>query len=159
MSLVPSLEMNRHGFEIFVAPHETMCAACAEDRLDDLRAAPHRYLRFPGGFSPSHVIQLGAAVTSLTGVSEDFGNERNRSEPRDMLFVDRLTTDWVRAAAKLSLSRSTEIEELWIRSCAEEEGDIPSWASEPREVLIEEFLRLCTVATSASTDLVMVWRL
>jgi hypothetical protein len=153
--------MSADGFELFVGPHETICLCCDEQRLEQFRAnqPQDRYLRFPAGFSASQILQLGEAVTSITGVPEDFGNDTDREESVDMLFVDRLTHEWVAAASKLASYNSGQIEKLWIEACVAEEGERPSWASEPRNALIAQFLHLCVSATSAKTDLVMVWRL
>ena len=76
-----------------------------------------------------------------------------------MLFVDRLTPGWVEATSKLSSYNSPRIEKLWIDAYIAEEGERPSWADESSEKLIGQFLALCVSATSAKTDLVMVWRL
>ena len=152
--------MSAKGFELFVAPHEVVCRSAAEDRLEQLRSEPTvRYLRFPKSFAPSHILQLGEAVSVITGVLEDFGNDRDREEPREMVFVDKLTPEWVKATSKLSSHNSLRIEKLWIDAYITEEGERPSWANEPRKELIDQFLKLCAVAASAETDLVMVWRL
>jgi hypothetical protein len=152
--------MSAGGFELFVAPHETVARCCEEQRLEELRATPaDRSLRFPAEFSPSQILQLAEAVTFITGVEEDFGNQSDRVEPEEMLFVDRLTPEWVAAAGKLPSSEAGRVEQLWIKACVAEEGERPSWAGESRSALVTHFLQLCAAADLAGTDLVMVWRL
>lgn len=149
------------GFDIFVGSFEDICQVCSDNRRGEYRhcEGPDRHLAFPGGFSPSDILQLGAAVTSLTGVADDFGSDNDRREPKGGLFVDRLTPEWVEAAATLPPDSAQEIEARWIAGYVEVEDRRPPWATQPQGALIRRFLELCARSSSEKDDLVMVWEL
>lgn len=147
------------GFEIYVAPFEAVCQACGQDRLDDLRRGnvTKNLLGFPQPFTASQIVQLGKAVSLTTGIDAEFGTDENRREPQSCVFVDRLDARWVEAAAGLGRGDLEQIQVQWVTACSNDEGERPAWADDNHAALIERFIELCHIATSAKTDLVMVW--
>lgn len=146
---------------MYVAPYGAVCEACEQDRLNELRIGEFtkHYLHFPRPFTASHILQLGDAVSSLTGVFAEFGTAENRQEPAECVFVDRLDKAWVKAASFLDPSLVNEVLVRWRYACMEDEGESPQWASDDQTILVSQFLTLCRIAARTQTDLVMVWSL
>lgn len=149
--------MPEFGFKVCVAGIDAVSEACEQNLVLTDCAFAGQVLSFPHPFSPSQILQLGEAITSLTGVSGDFGTDENRREPASCLFVDRLDRDWVDAAALLELSLAELVQARWIAACMLDEGETPAWATVDRTSLVRRFLEFCRTATETETDLVMVW--
>jgi len=149
------------GFDLFVGSFDEICRSCAEGVLDDYREGQpdDHHIAFPPSFSPSHILQLGAAVTSLTGVEGDFGNDSDRRELEGCLFADRLTADWVLATSALPFDVAEELKTRWTAACVADEGEEPPWAQEAHREVLVRFLALCKAAAREKSDLVMVWEL
>lgn len=153
--------MSEPAFEIYVASFEAVCQECAENRLFALRQGKltEDFVSFPPPFAASQIVQLGDAISDFTGIAAEFGCDDNRREPQGCLFVDRLVKDWVEAAARLQADHAVLIQFQWAIACNNDEGEWPIWRADNHARLIERFLELCRIATSAKTDLVMVWTL
>ena len=151
--------MAHTGFYVLAGSFNQVSYLCAHEGLDGLvKATPSgNIMHFPKQYAASQIMQLGTAVTSLTGVPQDFGNETGRSEPEACLFVDRLDRKWVAALSALSNDKVNEIQQLWVLECIKEEGERPSWGHSDKSDLINIFVRLCQKATEAEEDLLMVW--
>jgi hypothetical protein len=151
--------MTDPAFEIYAASWVTVCEACNTERFDDLRSGTitRQFMFFPAEFSESQIIQLGEAVTSLTGVESDFGRAENRREPSGCVFVDLLHPEWVKGAALLRAGSAVEIADRWIAACTVVYREPPVWAEHDPVDLVQRFLELCRVAVRDHTDLVMVW--
>ena len=144
-------------FELCVASMNKVCEAIEAGH--DLPCSPDEYVKFPDPISPSQIIQLGEAVTSLTGVSAEFGLEDNREEPIGCVFVDRLDAAWVSAASLLEPSTAKEIGIRWVAACTDAEREKPPWAEWDKADVVGRFLNLCKMSVATNTDLVMVWEL
>jgi hypothetical protein len=144
-------------FEVCVAPMDAVCQA-----IEAGRDVPHgvgMHVVFADPVSPAQIIQLGEAVSRLTGVQAEFGDDANRREPVGCVFVDRIDAAWVRAASHLQPSTASEICARWAAACTDAERERPTWGDTDQTGTVLRFLELCRKSTATNTDLVMVWEL
>ena len=152
--------MSHGGFGIYLGFYKEVCSICTNhgfEALADNRAI-NGYIQFPTNVAPSHILQLGDAMTALTGVASDFGNHQDRCEAEPLVFVDLLDPTWVSAVGALNITGS-DVQALWTSECLKQEGETPSWAKEDHSRLIESFLRLCEQAATTRKQVIMVWQL
>lgn len=126
------------------------------------REVPHgagMHVLFADPISPAQIIQLGEAISHLTGVQAEFGDDANRREPVGCVFVDRIDAAWVRAASLLRPSMAGEICARWAAACTDAERERPAWSDADQTDTVRRFLELCRTSTDTNTDLVMVWEL
>jgi hypothetical protein len=151
--------MQHPAFEIYAGDAEVIRAACATDRLDDLRAGhvtPY-FVLFPEPFTASDILLVERAVAAIAGRSEPL--EIDRTEVDGGLFVDRLATSWVASVAVLDAADANALQLEWGRAYQAQENVQPEWSATNRANLLTQFIRVCQKAVEAKLDLVMVWLL
>src|SRR6185295_5961000 len=93
--------MRHPAFEVYAGDAEAVQAACAGDRLDDLRTGkvtPYLAL-FPEPFTASDILLVESAVTAIAGRCDPL--EIDRIEIDGGLFVDKIAAPWVASVAAL----------------------------------------------------------
>jgi hypothetical protein len=152
--------MQKHpAFEIYAGNVEEIRAACAADRLDDLRSGkvtPYLAL-FPEPFTASDISLVEKAVAEIVGRSEPL--EFDRTEEQGCLFVDKIATPWVNSVAGLGPHNASALEIEWRRAYHAEEKEQPEWSKGNYLGLLTTFISVCQKAKDSRLDLVMVWLL
>lgn len=151
--------MQHPAFEIYAGDAEAIRAACAADRLEDLRSGkvtPY-FALFPEPFTASDILLVEKAVAAIAGWSEPL--EIDRTEEDGGLFVDKIATPWVATVAALAPNNAGILEREWTRAYEAQEEVKPDWSTTEHQALMTQFIRVCQKAMEAELDLVMVWLL
>ena len=151
--------MRHPAFEIYAGDVQAIRAACAADRLDDLRSGkvtPY-FALFPEPFTASDILLVERAVAAIDGRSEPL--EIDRTEEDGGLFVDKMATLWVAAVAELGPARAGALQVEWSRAYEAQEKEPPEWSKTDHIGLLSKFIGVCQKAKEAGLDLVMIWLL
>lgn len=149
--------MGHPAFEIYAGNVDAIRAACADDRLEDLRAGkvtPY-FALFPVPFTASDIQLVEHAVAAITGSAEPL--ELDRVELDGCLFVDTLAPPWVASVAALGLDSACSLQQAWARAYEVLEGEPPEWGQVDQLRLMAQFLSICRKAAENGLDVVMVW--
>jgi len=151
--------MRHPAFEIYAGDAEAIRAACAADRLDDLRSGKVTpfFALFPEPFTASDILLVEKAVAIIAGRSEPL--EIDRTEEDGGLFVDKIATPWVASVAALGPAGASAFQVEWSRAYEAQEKEQPEWSKTDHLGLLTKFISVCQKAQEAGLDLVMVWLL
>ena len=151
--------MEHPAFEIYAGDVKAIRAACAADRLDDLRAGKVTpfFALFPKPFTASDILLVEKAVAAIGGTSEPL--DFDRTEEQGCLFVDQIATPWIDSVAALGRTRAAALQKEWSRAYEAQEKQPPEWGKTNHRGLLTKFIGVCEKAKEAGLDLVMVWLL
>ncbi len=158
VTAVVSSQMQHPALEIYAGDVAAIRAACAADRLDDLREGKVTpYLAtFPSPFTASDISLVETALAAILGRSEPL--EIERTEEDGGLFVDRIATPWVASVQRLALPVRVFFKQNGVVP-TKQENEQPEWSSTDHLALLTQFINVCRKAKDAGLDLVMVWLL
>lgn len=151
--------MEHPAFEIYAGDAKAIRAACAADRLDDLRSGkvtPY-YVHFPEPFTASDILLVEKAVAAIAGRSEPL--EIDRTEEDGGLFVDKIAMPWVASVGSLDSTGAEALQGAWRHAYEAQEKEQPEWSKSDYRSLLSMFVGVCQKAKEARLDLVMVWLL
>ena len=151
--------MQHPGFEIYAGNADLVRAACAADRLEDLRAGKvaEDLVHFPQPFLAGDLLLMEKAIAAIAGSSVPL--EITRLEAAPGLFVDQIDVPWVHAVASVGEDRAADLQMEWIRAYFDEEDRLPDWADCDRTPILAQLISLCREASDRGLDVIHVWLL